>query len=120
MKVSGKPPVKKWDLILAAIVLLAAALLYVSNQYAHRSPASYAEISVDGQTVARLNLDQDTEYTVSGYGGGYNHVVVQNGEVWVDEATCPDKICIHQGHISGDGQMIICLPNRVIVEVTDA
>ncbi len=117
MKTSGKPLIKKWDLILVVLILLAALILYGFNRYSHRGSAAYAAISVDGETVAQLDLDQDTDYMVSGYGGGSNHVIIQDGEVWVDEASCPDKICIHQGHISSDGQMIICLPNRMIVEI---
>ncbi len=113
-----KSPFKKWDLILAAFILLAAAALYSVNRYTHQAPASQVMISVNGRTETVLDLNQNKEYTVSGYEGGVNHVVIQDGEVWVDEASCPDKVCIHQGHISGDGQMIICLPNRVVVEVS--
>ena len=37
--------------------------------------------------------------------------------MYIKDATCPDKLCQKQGHISKNGQQIICLPNQVIVEI---
>lgn len=51
---------------------------------------------------------------------GYGHrveVKPEDGQVWVTEATCPDKICIHQGKISQEGETIVCLPNRMIIQI---
>ena len=33
------------------------------------------------------------------------------------EANCPDKLCIHQGKISKNGETIVCLPHGLIVEI---
>ena len=33
-------------------------------------------------------------------------------------ADCPDQLCIHQGPIHIQGETIVCLPNRVVVEIT--
>ena len=33
------------------------------------------------------------------------------------EADCPDQLCVHQRAISKQKQTIVCLPNRVVVEV---
>lgn len=48
---------------------------------------------------------------------GHNKIVIANGEVWMEEADCPDKLCISQGKISRSGQTIICLPNKVMVTI---
>lgn len=34
------------------------------------------------------------------------------------ESNCPDKICVKTGYISKAGESIICLPHKVIVEIT--
>ena len=46
------------------------------------------------------------------------HYVVQDGEIWCSEASCPDKLCVKQGkkHLSTD--TIVCLPNKMVVTVT--
>ena len=33
------------------------------------------------------------------------------------DAECPDKLCMRQGAISRDGQTIVCLPHKLVVEV---
>ena len=35
-------------------------------------------------------------------------------------ADCPDHLCVKQKAISKEGESIICLPNKVIVEVDSA
>ena len=35
------------------------------------------------------------------------------------DADCPDKICINMGTIRKKGQTIICLPHKLVVEITD-
>ncbi len=88
---------KKQDLILIAVVLAAAALLFLGTKLMHKSPAEVVEISVDGNVVETLDLAKDQELTIDGASGGTNHLIIKDGEVWVSEATCPDKICVHQG-----------------------
>ena len=83
----------------------------------HRKPAVTVEVSVDGSVVERLDLSKDTEITIEGYNGGTNHLVIQDGEVYIDDASCPDKVCIHQGKIHKSGEMIVCLPNLMIAKV---
>ena len=34
-------------------------------------------------------------------------------------ADCPDHLCVKQGKISADGEMIVCLPNKVTVQISD-
>ena len=33
------------------------------------------------------------------------------------EADCHDSLCIYQGKISKVGQSLVCLPNKVMVEI---
>ena len=46
-----------------------------------------------------------------------NIIQIRNSEVYMKSATCPDQICIKQGHISQSGASIICLPHELIVEI---
>lgn len=108
----------KRELVLAAGILLTALLLLLINKFLHNDPAVFVEISIDGIPVETLDLKNDQEYTIKNDGGGTNILIIKNGEAWVTEASCPDKICIHQGKISRDGEMIVCLPNRMIVKIS--
>ena len=64
-----------------------------------------------------LDLANDQELTINGVSGGTNHLIIKDGEVWVSEATCPDKICVHQGKIHLDGEIIVCLPNKMTAQI---
>lgn len=108
---------RKNDFVLAA-VLLGLAGLGLGYSFAHGTPAMTAEVTVDGQLVETLDLSENQEITIKGVRDGINCLVVENGEIWCAEASCPDKVCVHQGKQSRDGQMIVCLPNRMTVKVT--
>ena len=42
----------------------------------------------------------------------------KDGTADITEADCPDKLCVHQRAISKTKETIVCLPNKVVVEVT--
>lgn len=48
---------------------------------------------------------------------GYNIVKIQDGKVSMLEASCPDQICVHHRQISSTGETIVCLPNKIVVEI---
>ena len=61
----------------------------------------------------------DGEYTIKGSNEGYNTLVIEDEQAYILEASCPDGLCIKQGRIHRRSQSIICLPNKVVVEITD-
>ena len=111
---------KKRDLILVAAVLLIAGLLLLWNRFYYSSPAAYLIISVDGETVETLDLTEDQEITINSGENGHNHIIIKDGEAWVEEATCPNQDCVRQGKISMDGQQLVCLPNKMIARIAGA
>lgn len=44
-------------------------------------------------------------------------VCVRDGAVRVSESGCPDHVCIDTGAVREHGEVIACVPNRVIVRV---
>ncbi len=74
-------------------------------------------VSVDGKEVASFPLDEDTVYNIGGYHGGENILEVKDGKAHLTDASCPDKLCVSMGYINKSGQSIICLPNKVVIEI---
>lgn len=118
MKSNEKKSMGKREFVLVAVILLAALALFLYNQSRHQSPAAVVEISIDGTVIETLDLNKDQEYTIESTTGGTNHLIVKDRQVWVSKASCPDKVCIHQGKISRDGELIVCLPNRMIAKIS--
>ena len=42
----------------------------------------------------------------------------EDGGLRVSEADCPTQDCVHTGAISRSGQSIVCLPARIIIQLT--
>lgn len=108
---------KKRDLILVAAVLAAAGILYLLNLFLFSKPAVTLEISVNGTVVETLDLSKDTEITINSKNNGTNLLIIKGGEAYISEASCPDSLCIHQGKIHKNGEMIVCLPNEMIAKI---
>ena len=106
---------RKNDLILAAIVIVLAALLWFGVRLTQREGA-YVVVTVDGELFGQYPLDTNTEVRI-GDEDKYNLLVIKDGEAQFVKASCPDKLCVNQGKISFDGQSIICLPNKAVAEI---
>lgn len=108
---------KKRDLLLVIGILVIAGVFYIGTLIINQKPGAMVEVSVDGRVVEQFALNKNTQVTIHAYNGGTNHLVIQDGEAYIDEASCPDKVCIHQGKIHKNGEMIVCLPNRMIAKI---
>ena len=103
---------KKRDFIFAfAVILLAAVSFFVIKL--RSKGADTVRITVSGQIFCEKSLYEDCEIDIN----GTNVAVIENGSVYMKSATCPDKLCIHQGRAKDGSKKIICLPNKVIIEV---
>lgn len=118
MKLFSRQKIRRADLLLIAGLLAVSIVAYAAVQFLVRRDGVYAVVKVDGQKVEQLSLKQAARITVEGYQGGTNEIVVEEGRVYMLEADCPDKICVRTGKISHTGQTIVCLPHRVVVEIT--
>jgi len=48
---------------------------------------------------------------------GNTTIVIQDGQAWIQDSPCREKICIKMGKIKRPGEQAVCLPNRVIIEI---
>ena len=101
------------DVLLIVILLIAALSAFFIIESLREDGVS-VRVTINGETVAKYSLSRDGEYVLN---GGTNILVISNGEAYVKEASCPDGLCMNQGKISLSGQRIVCLPNRVMIEV---
>ena len=43
--------------------------------------------------------------------------VIRDGNVWVEDSICPDHLCEKTGSIRKEGQVILCLPEKVALRI---
>jgi len=106
------------DVVLMVVLSLAAAfgLVYLAGV---RAPGGYAEIIRHGAVVRTLPLSEGGEYRAE-YGEFVNVVAVSGGVAVMRGSNCLDGHCLRQPGISFTGQTIVCLPNRLVVQVRAA
>ena len=109
--------IKKRDWILALAILAAAGCLMLGMRLTHRQKGNTVEIRVDGALYSAYPLAQDQRYTIeTAY--GTNVIEVSDGAVFVTEADCVGHDCIRQGKISRCNETIVCLPHKLVVDIT--
>ena len=108
MKKTGKK-----DLLLIGGCLLLAAILFAFSHLT-AGEGDGVIVRVNGEEVSRYSLYDNGTYPLN---GGTNTLVIESGEAWLSHANCPDSLCVKQGKIHANGQVITCLPNKLTVTV---
>lgn len=106
---------RKNDLVLIVAILLVLAIAAVALFFLMQEGDTVV-VLVDGEVWGEYALDKDQAIEIR-TDMGYNLLVIQGGEASVREASCPDGICSAHRPVSREGESIICLPNRVVVEI---
>lgn len=111
-----KKKIKRDIMLIATLIIVCVAAFLIIN-FVVKKDGITAAVKVDGNIVYMLPLEKNASVTVEGYQGGSNTVVIENGTVYMKDADCPDKLCEKTGKISKNGETIVCLPHRVVVEI---
>lgn len=116
---AGLKQMKKNDMILAAalIVLAGAAFggIALYSRLATKEPE--AVVSLDGEEQGRYPLAENTVVEIRQEDGSYNILRIQDGQAEITEASCPDKVCVRHRPVSRQGESLVCLPNKMVVEI---
>ena len=102
---------KKWDLLIIAVVLVAAAL---SVWFALREDGGEVRVYADGTLRYTFSLSEDGEYDIL---DGKMTLGIEGGKVSVLRSDCEEQLCVHSAAQSVSGGLIVCLPNHVIIEI---
>lgn len=103
---------KKKDLLLAGTILALALLVWLAARFFLPKNNVMIRITIDGELYGEYSLNEDQEIAI----GDTNICRIEDGKVKMIEATCPDQLCMHQKAVDASGGMIICLPNKVVIE----
>lgn len=102
------------DRVLAGTALLAvlAAFLLVTGS----PPGSRVEVRAGGHVVFAAPLDEARRVEVSGP-LGTTLLEIKDGAVRVIHSPCRQQVCVRMGAIHYHGEVLACVPNRVVVQV---
>lgn len=114
-KESGKKH-RRNDLILVGVVAVLAVAYFLWKALMPGEVGAEVVVKMYGQEYARLPLSKDAELDITN-GLNHNYLVIKDGVATLTEASCPDGLCVHQPDISRNNEMIVCLPNQVLVMI---
>ena len=101
-----------------AIVLIVGALIIFLFSRFFFNKSRESRVEVTGKTFQKYyDINENRVINVEGP-LGTTTVIIEGGEVRVEDSPCREKICIKMGRKKRVGEQIICVPNRVIVEIT--
>ncbi|EOS25812.1 hypothetical protein C806_01939 [Lachnospiraceae bacterium 3-1] len=110
---------KKNDVILIGVILILALAAFGGISWYSEKNTKEAEavVYVDGEEQERYPLNQDTSVRVSLEDGNYNLLEIKDGQADITEASCPDKVCVDHRPVKNQGESLVCLPHKVVVEI---
>lgn len=107
----------KKDIILISGILLTAALLWLIPLFMNKETPAVVKVIQDGQVIGIYPLSEDRTEFISYGEENYNLLFISNGEASVSDADCPDGLCIRSRNISRNGENIICLPHKLVIQI---
>jgi len=111
--------IKGDKILIVFIIIISLVSLGFIQKNATGHNDKYISIQVNGKEYKKIIFDKsmigktipiETQF-------GYNLVEIGDGNIRVIEASCPDELDVKQGYISMPGEIIVCLPNRLVVEI---
>ena len=111
---------KKRDIILIVSLLVVGIIALVIWHFIYSVDGKYVTIEQRDNLIGIYPLNVDKEIEIEHRGEVVNKIIIEDGYCYMEEAECPDHLCIKQGKVNKSGQTIVCLPNRVVVTVVDS
>lgn len=112
---------KKWDIIIIVILILISFIPEIIFGFVmgYNHDRIYAEITIEGDFYKSIPLSEHSgeEVIKIKKDNHFNKIMIRDSKVLMIDADCPDSLCVNQGKISEVGQSIVCLPNKVMIEI---
>lgn len=103
------------DFLLNLIVVLVCITIPLVMFLCSANNEKTLVVSYDGKEEKRISLDSDETFYVHGV-----EIEVKDGQAYVVNSNCPDKLCVNMKKAKNAGDSIICVPNKVSVRIAGA
>jgi len=99
------------------IILMSLVFIIFSfKTFWHFETGSVVQVNFKGETYGNFSLFQDKKISLIGK-EGESVIEIKDGQARLKSAPCRNQYCVQQGWISFTGQMLICIPNEVSIEI---
>lgn len=108
--------IKKADIVLF-VILIAMGLGLSAWSFAAGTAGQKAVITVDGKLYGTYSLAENQTIEIR-QNNHINKITIKNGSVQMSYSDCRNQVCVKDGSIRDTNQSLVCLPNKVMVEIT--
>ncbi len=99
------------------IILMSLVFIIFSfKTFWHFETGSVVQVNFKGETYGNFSLFQDKKISLIGK-EGESVIEIKDGQARLKSAPCRNQYCVQQGWISFTGQMLICIPNEISIEI---
>lgn len=114
MRIRSKPG----DFFIVLLIAVTAVILILTMRQ-DNTGGKTALIIHNGVVIKKIRLDTLDHTETFEYSGEYPGVIeAENGRIRFKEAACPDKVCVGTGWITRNGQIAVCLPEKIMIKIT--
>ena len=114
---SVRPPMFRPADIILAISLIVIGFVMSFFLVFGGDDGAQVKVQTAGKLYGVYSLGENQTVTIR-QGSKINEFEIRDGTVRMIHASCHNHDCIQQGAISKTGETIVCLPNKVVLEVT--
>jgi len=111
-KRASKPLLGDWFVIMASLMVT----IYLFQTLWTSAPASQLQIRQADKIMGTYDLNQTRELQIHGPLGD-SHISIHQGRVRFKQSPCTNQYCVHQGWLERAGQVAICLPNQISLQL---
>jgi len=101
-----------WGVLILGLLLVG----WLYAEFWHSEPAGKVRIRTGNTIFATYSLSQDRIVEVPGP-IGISHIVIHHHQARFESSPCHNQYCVHQGWLERAGQVAVCLPNRISLEM---
>jgi hypothetical protein len=107
-----EPLLGDWLIVIASLL----GVIYLFQTLWSNTPASQLAVRQGDKVIGTYDLNQTRELHLHGPKGD-SHISIAQGKVRFKQSPCNNQYCVHQGWLSKTGQVAICLPNQISLQL---
>ncbi len=110
--------IKVADYILILCIFCISLFLFPYLQNYFSSDGEKLKVTIDGEVYGYYDINKNQDIIID-EDGIYNKISIRNGVINMIDANCNDRLCVYNAPIEKSYQSIVCLPNKVILEIDE-
>lgn len=108
---------KKCDVIIYFFILTLIISIFIYGFFSEDKKAGSIEVYENGKLSYLYELQKDYRKIKLELKNGFEEIEIKDNKVRAIDADCSNKLCIRQGWIAQTGDMIICIPNKLVIKI---